>query len=62
MKEEPYLDLGLENEILQNNDIFAILDYPWYRIRSSGTIKYGNIKFYLIRKKWDFRGLEDEEL
>ncbi len=34
-----------KNEILQNNDIFAILDDPIYRIRSPGTIKYGNIIF-----------------
>jgi len=40
-----------KNGILQNNDIFAILDDPKYRIRSSGTIKYGNIKIHLIKKK-----------
>jgi hypothetical protein len=40
-----------KNGILQNNDIFAILDDPKYRIRSSGTIKYGNIQIHLIKKK-----------
>nr|AND48510.1 beta'' subunit of RNA polymerase [Flatbergium sericeum] len=40
-----------KNGILQNNDILAILDDPKYRIRGSGTIKYGNIKIDLIKKK-----------
>nr|AND47856.1 beta'' subunit of RNA polymerase [Sphagnum strictum] len=40
-----------KNGILQNNSIFAILDDPKYRIISSGTIKYGNIKIHLIKKK-----------
>nr|QTT78441.1 RNA polymerase beta'' subunit [Andreaea rupestris var. fauriei] len=40
-----------KNGILQNNDIFAIFDNPKYRIKSSGTIKYGNIKIDLNNKK-----------
>nr|BDD17414.1 RNA polymerase beta'' subunit [Takakia lepidozioides] len=40
-----------KNGILRNNDIFAILDDPKYRIRSSGTIKYGDIKIDWINKR-----------
>nr|AND48347.1 beta'' subunit of RNA polymerase [Eosphagnum rigescens] len=40
-----------KNGILQNSDILAILDDPKYRIRGSGTVKYGNIKIDLINKK-----------
>nr|QFK69584.1 RNA polymerase beta' subunit [Pogonatum inflexum] len=40
-----------KNGILQKNDMFAILNDYRYRIKSSGTIKYGNIKVELINKK-----------
>jgi len=64
MKKEPYLDLGLEwkNWNFTNNDIFAILDDRKYRIRSSGTIKYGNIKIHLIKKKKRFSRIERQRI
>nr|YP_010249920.1 RNA polymerase beta'' subunit [Polytrichum commune]QTT78357.1 RNA polymerase beta'' subunit [Polytrichum commune] len=40
-----------KNGILQKNDMFAILNDYRYKIKSSGTIKYGNIKIDLVNKK-----------
>nr|YP_009522513.1 DNA-directed RNA polymerase subunit beta'' [Dumortiera hirsuta]AXQ02593.1 DNA-directed RNA polymerase subunit beta'' [Dumortiera hirsuta] len=43
-----------KNGILRNNDIFAILDDPKYKLKKSGIIKYGNIKVDLINKNTSF--------
>nr|YP_009041045.1 RpoC2 [Tetraphis pellucida]AIB08530.1 RpoC2 [Tetraphis pellucida] len=40
-----------KNGILHKNDIFAILNDPKYKIKSSGIIKYGNIKIDSTNKK-----------
>nr|YP_009922644.1 RNA polymerase beta'' subunit [Wiesnerella denudata]QNA49806.1 RNA polymerase beta'' subunit [Wiesnerella denudata] len=46
----PFLLKIPENGFLKNNDIFAILDDPKYKLKKSGIIKYGNIKVDLINK------------
>nr|YP_009668208.1 RNA polymerase beta' subunit [Bazzania praerupta]QCW58984.1 RNA polymerase beta' subunit [Bazzania praerupta] len=47
------------NGVLQNNDIFAILDPPKYKLDKSGIPKYGTIKIGSINKN-DFEGAKTE--
>ncbi|KAG6540651.1 hypothetical protein Mapa_017983 [Marchantia paleacea] len=43
-----------KNGFLKNDDIFAILDDPKYKLKKSGILKYGNIKVDLINKNTSF--------
>lgn len=40
--------------ILQNNDVFAILDNPEYGLKEPGIVKYGTVKIDLISKSDNF--------
>lgn len=46
----PFILKIKKNGILQNNDVFAILDPPKYKLEKSGIIKYGTIKISSINK------------
>ncbi|BDD77239.1 RNA polymerase beta'' subunit (chloroplast) [Marchantia polymorpha subsp. ruderalis] len=43
-----------KNGVLKNNEIFAILDDPSYKVKNSGILKYGNIKVDLINQNTNF--------
>nr|QWW92844.1 RNA polymerase beta'' subunit [Herbertus javanicus] len=46
----PFILKIQKNGILQNNDVFAILDHPKYKLDQSGILKYGTIKIGSINR------------